>query len=89
MPDPPFVRGLNNPRYQQEVIATMKKTMDACALDGIPSVIAFNGYRWNVAEDPNSGEISKKEGARNTIEWPQGTRSLRRGEGGHGLLGDA
>lgn len=68
MPDPPFVRGLNNPRYQQEVIATMKETMDACAADGIPSIIAFNGYRWNVAEDPNSGEISKKEGARNTIE---------------------
>ncbi len=67
MPDPPFMRGLNNPRYQQDVIATTKRTMDACAADGIPSVIAFNGYRWNDAEDPDSGEISKDEGARNTI----------------------
>ncbi len=67
MPDPPFMKGLNNPRYQAEVIAATKKTMDACAEEGIPSVIAFNGYRWNDAEDPSSGAISLEEGARNTV----------------------
>lgn len=68
MPDPPFMKGLNNPRYQGEVIAVTKKTMDACAEGNVPSVIAFNGYKWNDAEDPQSGEISLEEGARNTVE---------------------
>ncbi len=67
MPGAPFMKGLNNPRYQEEVIAVTKKTMDACAEQGIPSVIAFNGYKWNDAEDPASGEISLEEGARNTV----------------------
>ncbi len=68
MPDPQFQKGLNNPAYQRTVIETTKKTIDACAEQGIPSVIAFNGYKWNDAEDPQSGEISAREGARNTIE---------------------
>jgi hydroxypyruvate isomerase len=67
MPPPPFVKGLNNPRYQAEVIGVTKKTMDACAEGGVPSVIAFNGYKWKDAEDPESGEISREEGARNTV----------------------
>ena len=67
MPGPPFVKGLNNPRYQEEVIAVTKKTMDACAEGGIPSVIAFTGYKWQDAEDPQSGEISPEEGAENTV----------------------
>lgn len=67
MPGPPFVKGLNNPRYQDEVIETTMQVMDACAEEGIPSVIAFNGYKWNDAEDPESGEISRAEGARNTV----------------------
>ena len=67
VPAPPFVKGLNNPRYQASVIETTKQVMDACSEEGIPSVIAFNGYKWNDAEDPESGEISRDEGARNTI----------------------
>lgn len=67
MPGPPFVKGLNNPRYQTEVIETTMQVMDACAEEGIPNVIAFNGYKWNDAEDPESGEISRDEGARNTV----------------------
>lgn len=67
MPGPPFMKGLNNPRYQAEVIEVTKNTMDACAEHGIESVIAFNGYKWNDAEDPDSGEISREEGARNTV----------------------
>ena len=67
VPAPPFVKGLNNPRYQASVIEATKQVMDACSEEGIPSVIAFNGYKWNDAEDPESGEISRDEGARNTI----------------------
>ena len=67
VPAPPFVKGLNNPRYQADVIEATKATMDACAQEGIPSVIAFTGYKWTDAEDPESGEISREEGARNTI----------------------
>jgi len=67
VPAPPFVKGLNNPRYQADVVEATKVTMDACAQEGIPSVIAFNGYKWTDAEDPQSGEISREEGARNTI----------------------
>ena len=65
---PPFMRGLNNPRYQQMAIDATMAVMDACAEQDIPSVIAFNGYKWNDAEDPQSGEISLEEGARNTVE---------------------
>ncbi len=64
---PPFMRGLNNPRYQAMAVEATKAVMDACAEHGIPSVIAFNGYKWNDAEDPSSGEISLEEGARNTV----------------------
>ncbi len=67
MPDPPFMKGLNNPRYQQTVIDTTKKTIDACAAEGIPSTIAFTGFKWNDAEDPSSGEISREEGAKKTV----------------------
>lgn len=68
MPDPPFVKGLNNPRYQEEVIATTKKTIDACAEFGVKTVIAFTGYKWRDAEDPKSGEIPPDEGAANCVE---------------------
>lgn len=63
----PFVKGLNNPRYQPEVIATTKKTIDACAGYGFPSVIAFTGYKWLDVEDPKKGEIPKDEGADNCV----------------------
>ena len=65
MADPPFVKGFNNPKYHDEVIATTKKTIDSCAEFGVKTVIAFTGYKWRDAENPNSGEISFEEGAEN------------------------
>jgi hydroxypyruvate isomerase len=62
MADPPFVKGFNNPKYHDEVIATTKKTIDSCAEFGVKTVIAFTGYKWRDAEDPNSSEISLAEG---------------------------
>ncbi len=75
MPDPVFAKGLNNPRYQEEVIAVTKKMIDRCADHAIPNVIAFTGYKWRDADDPSSGEISLEEGAASTV---RGLRELAR-----------
>jgi hydroxypyruvate isomerase len=75
MPDPVFAKGLNNPRYQEEVIAVTKTMIDRCAEHGIANVIAFTGYKWRDADDPSSGEISREEGAANTV---RGLRELAR-----------
>ena len=68
MPDPVFMKGLNNPRYHQEVIATTKATIDKCADAGVPNVIAFTGYKWRDAADPASGEIPVDEGADSCVK---------------------
>ena len=68
MPDPPFVKGVNNPRYHEEVITRTKQAIDQAADFGIPSVIAFTGYKWRVAEDPASGAMSLEEGAANCVK---------------------
>jgi hydroxypyruvate isomerase len=67
MPGAPFVKGLNNLKYHEEIIERTQKTMDAVAAAGFPSVIAFNGYKWRDAEDPTSGEIPLDEGADNCV----------------------
>ena len=66
---PPFVRGLNNLTYRDEVIGGAKRMIDACAgSDGLcKQVIAFTGYKYRDAEDPTSGEISLEEGAENCV----------------------
>jgi hydroxypyruvate isomerase len=68
MPGAPFVKGLNNPRYQAEVIERTKKHIDACAEAGMPSVIAFTGFKWIDVDDPSKGEIDPVEGAANTVK---------------------
>ena len=68
MPGAPFMRGLNNPDYHDEVIARTKEAIDGCAEYGYRNVIAFTGYKWKTAEDPKSGEISLEEGADNCVK---------------------
>ncbi len=51
MPDPPFVKGLNNPKYHDVIIAKTKETIDACAEYKFPSVIAFTGFREDIPDD--------------------------------------
>lgn len=68
MPGAPFMRGLNNPAYHDEVIARTKEAIDGCAEYGYQNVIAFTGYKWKNAEDPKSGEISLEEGAANCVK---------------------
>lgn len=68
MPGAPFVKGLNNPRYHEEVIARTSEMIDKAAEAGFPNVIAFTGFKWRDAEDPTSGEISLEEGADNCVK---------------------
>jgi len=51
MPDPPFVKGFNNPKYHDMVIAKTRETIDACAEYHFPSVIAFTGFREDIPDD--------------------------------------
>ena len=67
MPGAPFMKGLNNLAYHAQVIDATTKMIDECAKYGMPSVIAFTGYKWRDAEDPNSGEISLEEGEDNCV----------------------
>jgi hydroxypyruvate isomerase len=67
MPGAPFIKGLNNLKYHDEVITRTKEAIDANSAAGFPNVIAFNGFKWRDAEDPESGEISLEEGAKNTV----------------------
>jgi len=68
MPDPPFARGLNNLAYHEEVVARTHEAIDQAAEGGVPNVIAFTGYKWRDAMDPDSGEISPEEGADNCVK---------------------
>lgn len=50
-PDPPFVKGFNNPQYHDMVIAHTREMIDACAEYNFPNIIAFTGYRENIPDD--------------------------------------
>jgi len=67
MPGAPFVKGLNNTKYHDEVIAATKKSIDACAEAKVPSVIAFTGYKYVDAEDARSAVISRDDGEKNCV----------------------
>ena len=82
MPDPPYEKGLNNPRYQPQVIQTTKRRIAECVEAGVPSVIAFTGYRYRNNDRPGDGEISLEEGAENTV---RGLKELARDAERHGV----
>lgn len=67
MPDPPYAKGLNNLRYQDEVIARTRQRIVECARAKVPNVIAFTGYKWLDVDNPALGEIPPDEGAANTV----------------------
>jgi hydroxypyruvate isomerase len=50
-PDPPFVKGFNNPEYHNMIIANTIETIDVCAEYNFPNVIAFTGYREDIPDD--------------------------------------
>lgn len=82
MPDPPFEKGLNNPRYQPEVIERTKTRIEECAEAGVKNVIAFTGFEYLDVENPDAGSIPPDEGAKNTAE---GLKELARHAERHGV----
>ena len=67
-PDPPFLRGFNNPDHWPHVIKATREAIDAAAAFGTPNVICFTGYS---AKDParaNGPRLSNEEGAQNCVE---------------------
>jgi hydroxypyruvate isomerase len=54
-PDPPFVKGFNNPEYHDMITAKTRNTIDACAEYNFPSVIAFTGFRDGIPDDVGAG----------------------------------
>lgn len=67
-PDPPFVKGFNNPHYWPRVLAATREAIDAAAAFGVPSVICFTGYSAINPDDPKSRHLSPERGARNCVE---------------------
>jgi len=58
-PDPPFAKGMNNPKHRDLVFNATKKAIDACSEFGYKNVISFTGM---------SDGISKEDGAKNCVE---------------------
>jgi hydroxypyruvate isomerase len=50
-PDPPFVKGFNNPKYREQVLKATRDAIDACAEFGYKNVIAFTGMREGIPDD--------------------------------------
>lgn len=67
-PDPPFIKGFNNPAYWPRVVQATEDAIDAAAAFGTPSVIAFTGYSFRNADDSDSGQMSREEGAQNCVD---------------------
>ncbi|MGH7470277.1 MAG: TIM barrel protein [Longimicrobiales bacterium] len=82
MPDPPYVKGLNNLRYHDEVITRTRRRIEECAHARVPAVIAFTGFKYRDALDRGSGEITLAEGAANTI---RGLKTLALSAERHGV----
>jgi len=66
-PDPPFIRGFNNPAHWPRVIKATKKAIDEAAQYGSPNVIAFTGYSAKDPADPDGPKWSLEEGAANCV----------------------
>lgn len=67
MPGAPFVKGFNNRAYHPQLVECMSQAIRDTAAAKFPNVIAFVGYKWRDAEDPNSGEISREECIENCV----------------------
>ncbi|WP_166822792.1 hydroxypyruvate isomerase family protein [Thalassoroseus pseudoceratinae] len=57
-PDPPFVKGFNNPEHYPKLLKATRDAIEAAAAHGVPNVICFTG----MAED-----ISREQGLKNCV----------------------
>ncbi|MFP6770208.1 MAG: TIM barrel protein [Planctomycetaceae bacterium] len=66
-PDPPFVKGFNNPRFHDRVLKATREAIDAAAEFGAPCVISFTGYTAVDPDDKNSPHLTREDGLRHCI----------------------
>jgi len=66
-PDPPFLKGFNNPDYWPKVIKATEEAIENGAAYGVPNVICFTGFSARNPADPNSPRLTPEEGARNCV----------------------
>jgi hydroxypyruvate isomerase len=50
-PDPPFVKGFNNPKYREKVLKATRHAINACAEFGYKNVICFTGMADGIPPD--------------------------------------
>lgn len=67
-PDPPFLKGFNNPAFWPRVTKATLDAIDAAAEFGAPNVICFTGYSARNPDDPKSSHLSAEKGAKNCVE---------------------
>jgi hydroxypyruvate isomerase len=67
-PDPPFLKGFNNPAYSPKIIKATQDAIDAAAHFGFPSVICFTGYSARDVTKLKGEQIPLDEGASNCVE---------------------
>ena len=79
-PDPPFVKGFNNPKYRDKVLHATREAIDVCADFGTKNVICFTGHARG---------HSRRRGCTELRRRLQTDRRSCREEGGHALSGDA
>ncbi|MDB5354048.1 MAG: Xylose isomerase domain protein barrel [Phycisphaerales bacterium] len=46
-----FTEGMNNPKYQEKCLATLRSRIEDCSSAGVPSVITFTGMREGIPDD--------------------------------------
>jgi hydroxypyruvate isomerase len=59
MPNPPFVKGLNDLRHHEEVIGVTKQAIDQAADFGVPNVIAFTGFGAGISLEEGAANCAK------------------------------
>jgi hydroxypyruvate isomerase len=67
-PDPPFLKGFNNPDNWERLVKVTRDAIDAAAAIGAPNVICFTGYAAQDPTKPDSPLIPRDVGARNCVE---------------------
>ncbi len=67
--EPPFVRGFNNPKYHDQVIAATKRSIDACAAFGFDRVITFTGMSEDIPDDVGANNCV--EGYKRVVKYAE------------------
>jgi hydroxypyruvate isomerase len=66
-PDPPFVKGFNNPDHWPKIMAATREAIDAAAAFGAPNLICFTGFAAKNPADPASPRLSREAGLANCV----------------------